>query len=302
MDINDLNPVFAQKLKALLDASKREGINPGNIISGYRSVPQQAEIYARSHQGRDFMAAPPGSSMHNYGLAADISSPDIQKLRAYATAHPEMGITPLPGDAPHFQLGAIADQRSLMANPPTLPSGQTFDIAGSLSPYVAQNLPKGSLAAYLGMPHLGGKGAAMPQPPDAYGYASSVPNAPVGTTINSVPTSPPAPVIAGATPSTMASTPALPQPSIASMLGQGDFKGAMGAMGQNKGVTDSLGKLAGALGGGEGKQQPAAPSLPPPPNLQDNSASIAQMAPQLLAALIARQKQVPGLSIGGFNV
>lgn len=148
----------------------------------------------------------------------------------------------------------------------------------------------------------------VPPPPSAYGYASSTqgPNAVPGTTINSVPAPGPMdPSITargGMSPSVASAT--APPQSIASMLGQGNFGGAFGAMGQNSTVTGGLGKLAGALGGGGdsgGKQQAAAPALPPPPNLQDNSASIAQQAPSLLAALIAKQKQVPGFSIGGFN-
>ena len=119
----------------MLAAARQAGIDPGNIISGYRSNANQTEIYARTHQGRDQPAAPPGDSMHNFGLATDINSPDIQKLRAFANAHPEYGIYPLPGDTPHFQLAG--NQHALMANPPQLPDGATFDASKALAQYVA---------------------------------------------------------------------------------------------------------------------------------------------------------------------
>ena len=77
--------------------------------------------------------------MHNFGLATDINSPDIQKLRAFANAHPEYGIYPLPGDTPHFQLAG--NQHALMANPPQLPDGATFDASKALAQYVAPGYP-----------------------------------------------------------------------------------------------------------------------------------------------------------------
>jgi hypothetical protein len=134
VDTKDLNPVYAKKLDALLRAAKAAGINPGYLESAYRPVAQQAEIYERSGHGKKFMAAPPGHSMHGVGLATDIVSPDIWKLRAFATEHPEYGIYPLPGDTPHFQLAG--NQRELMAHPPTLASGEApASFAWNLGPH-----------------------------------------------------------------------------------------------------------------------------------------------------------------------
>lgn len=47
---------------------------PVRIVSGFRSIPEQEQIYAkgRTEPGPIVTKAPPGSSYHNYGLAFDI--------------------------------------------------------------------------------------------------------------------------------------------------------------------------------------------------------------------------------------
>jgi hypothetical protein len=71
LDIADLNPAFAPYLNRYTAALDKAGIGY-RVDSGYRSPEQQAEIYARSNQGRSFAAAPPWRSFHNFGLAADV--------------------------------------------------------------------------------------------------------------------------------------------------------------------------------------------------------------------------------------
>jgi hypothetical protein len=109
LDLTDLNPAFASKLAAFRAALDKAGIGY-NIESGYRTPEQQAEIYARSHQGRDFAAAPPWRSFHNYGLATDIiptNAADYERMWAMA---PDYGLTALKAyDKPHFQLGSNID-------------------------------------------------------------------------------------------------------------------------------------------------------------------------------------------------
>jgi len=70
-DVSDLNPAFLPLLNAYTGALDKAGIGY-RVDSGYRTPEQQAEIYARSNQGRSFAAAPPWRSFHNYGLAADV--------------------------------------------------------------------------------------------------------------------------------------------------------------------------------------------------------------------------------------
>jgi len=70
-DLSDLNPAFLPLLNAYTGALDKAGVGY-RVDSGYRTPEQQAEIYARSNQGRSFAAAPPWRSFHNYGLAADV--------------------------------------------------------------------------------------------------------------------------------------------------------------------------------------------------------------------------------------
>jgi hypothetical protein len=69
-----LNPLFAAQLKALFAAA-----GGGKIVSGFRTYAEQAALYAQKGPG---LAAPPGHSKHEVGLAADISGnlPLLHKL------------------------------------------------------------------------------------------------------------------------------------------------------------------------------------------------------------------------------
>lgn len=76
-------------------------------ISGFRSNAEQRDIWGRSHEGRLFAAAPPGSSRHEVGLAVDLQPQgsttygDVQ--RAMYQASSNLGI-PLSDE--HARLGA----------------------------------------------------------------------------------------------------------------------------------------------------------------------------------------------------
>lgn len=252
IDLQHLNPVFAQKLSAMLAAAKASGIDPGTLNSAYRSAPHQADIYADSWKGvapggkQRYMAAPPGGSMHGSGLATDISSSQLTQLRKFATDHPEMGIYPLPGDAPHFQLAG--NQYALRAHPPTLPEGSTFDPVAAMTPYAAKGtmltddnsyiagsrvgesgrwtvppvamggVPGTSLNSMMALANTGPpiqpNSVPMPPAPSAYGGSSSVPTPP-GMTVNTMPgvgsPGPSAPVqLAGGAPNTATAPPAPP--------------------------------------------------------------------------------------------
>lgn len=62
-----LHPVYAQRLSAWASSLG----TPYHVSSGYRSMSEQAGLYAAYLAGRGNLAAPPGSSLHNYGLATD---------------------------------------------------------------------------------------------------------------------------------------------------------------------------------------------------------------------------------------
>jgi hypothetical protein len=138
VDLADLNPEFRRRLGNFLTAASAAGI-PAHIIEAYRSNAVQAQYYAEKQQGlRPYPVAPPGGSFHNYGYAADTLADDRSRQQAlidYANAHPEFGIAPLPGDAPHFQIAGYKHVSDLLANPPAYGGGAQPD----LTPFIAAN-------------------------------------------------------------------------------------------------------------------------------------------------------------------
>jgi hypothetical protein len=294
LDINDLNPEFARRMALFLRDAKAQGITGVSLNSGYRSNEEQARIRAE-HEAMPggvyaHPAAPAGGSYHNYGFATDIVGPDLPKLRAFAAAHPEYGIfNNVPRDPNHFQFNAKLAE--LKASPPALESGVDID---EVRKYLA-NFGAGQETT----PGL------APPPPSAYGVTSTPP-APtgsalgpnLGTTITTTPNT-------GTTPTTTVATPpAAPveQPSVASLIGKGDWKGALAAGADNSLISGGINKISSGMG-----QQHASPSPQQVPQLQDNSAAIASQAPQMMAALLAQvrarqqgpqqQQQIPGLSL-----
>ena len=283
VDINDLNSEYARRMALLLRDSGLKGLT---INSAYRDNDLQARIRAE-HEAMPggvaaHPAAPAGFSYHNYGGASDWSGKDLPKLRAFAAAHPEYGITnAVPNDPGHFQL---ADSlQALKQSAPALESGVDID---EVRKY---------LANFGAVPAAPPNGNLAPPPPAAYGGSSVAPPTPTatplpnfGTTINSPPAAAPAAAPTDA-------------PSVASLIGKGDFKGALAAGGDNsliKGGMDALSKGMSAK----------APDIKPPemPAIQDNSAAIAQQAPQMMAALMAqiraRQQALQPQDSGGLQI
>lgn len=72
--LGKLNPSFRPWAEALLHVARRYSLSP-HITSGFRSVEKQRYLYERYLRGEHpFPVAPPGKSMHNYGLAFDMIS------------------------------------------------------------------------------------------------------------------------------------------------------------------------------------------------------------------------------------
>ncbi|MBB3699898.1 M15 family metallopeptidase [Flammeovirga yaeyamensis] len=69
-----IDPKLDVKIKAVLAQLHKEGIN-AKVISGYRSLEKQKDIYAqgRTKAGGIISNAIPGLSFHNYGWAVDIA-------------------------------------------------------------------------------------------------------------------------------------------------------------------------------------------------------------------------------------
>lgn len=85
----------------------------GTVVSGYRSLQEQADLYAKgrtpyevahqvSKQGRNGSVtdAPPGRSAHNYGLAIDVEGVDQSQLVALAAA---LGFGTVSWDPAHIE-------------------------------------------------------------------------------------------------------------------------------------------------------------------------------------------------------
>jgi hypothetical protein len=85
--------------RALVGLAKASG-DPISVNSGFRSTEEQAELYAAYQAGTGNLAAPPGSSNHEGGKAADVELTDEQRSLA-----PQFGLGfPVPGEDWHIEL------------------------------------------------------------------------------------------------------------------------------------------------------------------------------------------------------
>lgn len=67
-----VHPILAQKVKATIAACEAQGLYI-RVVQGYRDAAVQAQIYAkgRTAPGDIVTHAPPGYSMHEFGMAVD---------------------------------------------------------------------------------------------------------------------------------------------------------------------------------------------------------------------------------------
>ena len=105
VDAADLNPDFSSRIAKLQADAKAAGIDT-NIISGYRSNEQQAQLYANYQNGTGGIAAPPGKSYHNSGNAVDMYATTPAGQKWLIANAPKYGIYPGAnfGDPGHFQI------------------------------------------------------------------------------------------------------------------------------------------------------------------------------------------------------
>lgn len=115
-DTADLNPDFLKAITSLRDYANAQGI-PTHVISAFRTAEDQRQLYANFLAGKAGqplpypdrgavpLAAAPGTSLHEKGLAADIATDDPARqaeLRDYAG---QFGLNTLgAGDPTHFQM------------------------------------------------------------------------------------------------------------------------------------------------------------------------------------------------------
>lgn len=70
--LRSLDPQFRPYAQALVEVARSYGLKPV-VTSTYRSVSEQRRLYERWLAGQHpYPVAPPGRSLHNYGLAIDL--------------------------------------------------------------------------------------------------------------------------------------------------------------------------------------------------------------------------------------
>ena len=157
----DFDPRFGDPLNALIAAANAQGIKT-NVISGRRSPVDQQQLYANYQAGLAGkplpypdrgpvpLAAKPGTSLHEQGLAADVEATDPKQQAALRALAPQFGLATIgPSDPNHFQIGktspavAVANStRAPMASsaaPAPINAGLTINsspLAGSHAQFI----------------------------------------------------------------------------------------------------------------------------------------------------------------------
>ena len=76
-NIANMNPDFMKLFNGMVEEYGQKTGKTVQVNSGWRSMAAQAELYAKMPKGR---AAKPGSSLHEFGLAMDINSADLDAM------------------------------------------------------------------------------------------------------------------------------------------------------------------------------------------------------------------------------
>jgi len=103
-----LHPYLATIRRNLPRVAQSMGFQ-ARVTSAYRSTKKQAELYRRYQAGlQPYPVAPPGTSMHEKGLALDVVSTDTNKLVSLLTS---AGLSWAgQADPVHFQLSGLKSQ------------------------------------------------------------------------------------------------------------------------------------------------------------------------------------------------
>ena len=112
----NFDPAFGDAAEKLRAAAAAKGINT-HYISGVRSKVDQQQLYANYQaglhgqplpypaRGRVPLAAVPGTSLHERGLAADIEADDPSQEAALRAMAPQFGLRTIgPSDPNHFEI------------------------------------------------------------------------------------------------------------------------------------------------------------------------------------------------------
>ena len=120
----NFDPAFGSAAEKLRAAAAAKGITT-HYISGVRSLDDQKQLYANYQaglhgqplpypaRGRVPLAAVPGTSMHERGLAADIEADDPNQEAALRAMAPQFGLRTIgPSDPNHFEIARGAVPKS----------------------------------------------------------------------------------------------------------------------------------------------------------------------------------------------
>lgn len=124
-----LNPTFLSRMRQWVASVGQ----PFHITSGYRDVGRQAQLYQAYLAGRGNLAAKPGSSMHNFGLAIDGNRWGSKNPGAFGLVYRVRGepwhVEPI--DAKALKGGAAGDAFGFapLPTPPATPAGTLGDVA-----------------------------------------------------------------------------------------------------------------------------------------------------------------------------
>ena len=107
--LRGLDPRFARVVQWCLEKADEEGLDPV-LDYGIRTHAEQAVLYQRYLRGGP-KAAPPGLSLHQYGLAVDVYAGSVVRNKFRYDANQDKiraiflgaGLEGVSGDPPHFQ-------------------------------------------------------------------------------------------------------------------------------------------------------------------------------------------------------
>lgn len=103
-DVSGLNPAMGANLKNMADEYFQATGKKLQINSGFRSPEAQEKLFKSMPKG---MAAKPGSSLHNYGLAVDVQSTQANELQNLGLLQKYGFVRPIPNEKWHMQPAGV---------------------------------------------------------------------------------------------------------------------------------------------------------------------------------------------------
>lgn len=104
VNVEGLHPRMKQQLLAMAQEYGEATGKQLNVTSAYRSFQDQQRMYAKYGPGR---AARPGGSLHEYGLAADLSTADLNELEKLGLLRKYGFTRPIYGETWHIEPAGI---------------------------------------------------------------------------------------------------------------------------------------------------------------------------------------------------